>query len=173
MIQHDLASGRLLLLEEQHSRTCPRFCLTRLFQNWVVTMARTSIYWQKLVGRTVWQTWCFRSRMMVKDSFASTPEGQPITRGRWPILFYFICCFCAVGEDCMPLQLGLSKVMCDLFCIDDAVRSGTTAVLSSLQDDGFFFRGAVVRADASLLGLHILHGRVKRAGKHQNDPSDS
>lgn len=41
----------------------------------------------------------------------------------------------------MPLQLGLSKVMCDLFCIDDAVRSGTTAVLSSLQDDGFFFFG--------------------------------
>ena len=39
----------------------------------------------------------------------------------------------------MPLQLGLSKVMCDLFCIDDAVRSGTTAVLSSLQDDVFFF----------------------------------
>lgn len=37
-------------------------------------------------------------------------------------------------KDCMPLQLGLSKVMCDLFCIDDAVRSGTTAVLSSLQD---------------------------------------
>lgn len=41
----------------------------------------------------------------------------------------------------MPLQLGLSKVMCDLFCIDDAVRSGTTAVLSSLQDDVFFFSG--------------------------------
>eukprot|EP00913_Durusdinium_trenchii_P033213 g31093.t1 len=37
-------------------------------------------------------------------------------------------------KDCLPLQFGLSKVMCDLFCIDDAVRSGTTAVLSSLQD---------------------------------------
>ena len=64
----------------------------------------------------------------------------------------------------MPLQLGLSKVMCDLFCIDDAVRSGTTAVLSSLQDNVFFFSAAVVRADAFLLGLHVLHGRVKRAG---------
>lgn len=39
----------------------------------------------------------------------------------------------ASWKDCLPLQFGLSKVMCDLFCIDDAVRSGTSAVLSSLQ----------------------------------------
>ena len=40
----------------------------------------------------------------------------------------------ASWKDCLPLQFGLSKVMCDLFCIDDAVRSGTTAVLNSLQE---------------------------------------
>ena len=37
-------------------------------------------------------------------------------------------------KDCIPLQAGLSKVMCDLFCVHDSVRKGTQAVLSSLQD---------------------------------------
>lgn len=40
----------------------------------------------------------------------------------------------ASWKDCLPIQFGLSKVMCDLFCIDDAVRSGTSAVLESLED---------------------------------------
>ena len=40
----------------------------------------------------------------------------------------------ASWKDCLPLQFGLSKVMCDLFCIQDSVRAGTSAVLSSLQD---------------------------------------
>ena len=59
-------------------------------------------------------------------------------------------------------------------------RCGTIRDYSSLVEFAgrrflffFFFRGAVVRADAFLLGLHILYGRIKRAGKHQNDPSDS
>lgn len=48
-------------------------------------------------------------------------------------------------------------------------RCGTIRDYSSLVEFAgrrflFFFRGAVVRADASLLGLHVLHGRVKRAG---------
>lgn len=37
-------------------------------------------------------------------------------------------------NDCLPLQFGLSKVMCDLFCIQDSVREGTSAILSSLED---------------------------------------
>lgn len=36
-------------------------------------------------------------------------------------------------KDCLPIQFGLSKVMCDLFCIEDAVTAGTSAVLESLQ----------------------------------------
>eukprot|EP00439_Symbiodinium_sp_Y106_P045371 s4758_g5.t1 len=36
-------------------------------------------------------------------------------------------------QDCMPLQFGLSKVMCDLFCVQDSVRQGTSAVLESLK----------------------------------------
>lgn len=40
----------------------------------------------------------------------------------------------AEWADCMPLQAGLSKVMCDLFCVQDSVRAGTTAVLQSLDD---------------------------------------
>eukprot|EP00438_Fugacium_kawagutii_P031176 Skav234736 [mRNA] locus=scaffold14:49172:60213:+ [translate_table: standard] len=40
----------------------------------------------------------------------------------------------AEWADCMPLQAGLSKVMCDLFCVQDSVRAGTTAVLQSLGD---------------------------------------
>ncbi|CAE7378765.1 NEK5 [Symbiodinium natans] len=35
--------------------------------------------------------------------------------------------------DWMPLQYGLSKVMCDLFCIHDSVNAGTSAVLRSLE----------------------------------------
>ncbi|CAE7805567.1 unnamed protein product [Symbiodinium sp. CCMP2592] len=35
--------------------------------------------------------------------------------------------------DWMPLQYGLSKVMCDLFCIHNSVTAGTSAVLQSLQ----------------------------------------
>ena len=37
-------------------------------------------------------------------------------------------------NDCLPLQFGLSKVMCDLFCVQDSVRQGTSAILSSLED---------------------------------------
>ncbi|CAE7836956.1 unnamed protein product, partial [Symbiodinium sp. KB8] len=37
-------------------------------------------------------------------------------------------------SDCLPLQYGLSKVMCDLFCLQDSVRAGTSAVLESLED---------------------------------------
>lgn len=40
----------------------------------------------------------------------------------------------ASSKDCLPLQFGLSKVMCDLFCIDDAVRAGTSTVLSTLKE---------------------------------------
>ena len=40
----------------------------------------------------------------------------------------------AEWDDCMPLQAGLSKVMCDLFCVQNSVRAGTTAVLQSLED---------------------------------------
>eukprot|EP00435_Cladocopium_sp_Y103_P039215 s301_g10.t1 len=36
-------------------------------------------------------------------------------------------------NDCLPLQFGLSKVMCDLFCVQDSVREGTSAILSSLE----------------------------------------
>ena len=36
--------------------------------------------------------------------------------------------------DCLPLQYGLSKVTCDLFCIQDSVRASARAVLESLQD---------------------------------------
>ena len=36
-------------------------------------------------------------------------------------------------NDCLPLQFGLSKVMCDLFCVEDSVRQGTSAILSSLE----------------------------------------
>ncbi|CAE7600105.1 NEK5 [Symbiodinium sp. CCMP2592] len=36
--------------------------------------------------------------------------------------------------DWMPLQYGLSKVMCDLFCIHNSVTAGTSAVLQSLQE---------------------------------------
>ena len=40
----------------------------------------------------------------------------------------------ATRKDCLPLQYGLSKVMCDLFCIEDSVRQGTYSVLNSLQN---------------------------------------
>ncbi|CAJ1367952.1 unnamed protein product, partial [Effrenium voratum] len=36
--------------------------------------------------------------------------------------------------DCMPLQFGLSKVMCDVFCVQNSVRAGTSAVLESLAE---------------------------------------
>lgn len=40
----------------------------------------------------------------------------------------------STANDCLPLQFGLSKVMCDLFCVQNSVREGTHAILSSLED---------------------------------------
>ena len=36
-------------------------------------------------------------------------------------------------KDWNPLQYGLSKVMCDLFCIHDSVTAGTSAVLQNME----------------------------------------
>ncbi|CAK9010827.1 unnamed protein product [Durusdinium trenchii] len=58
-------------------------------------------------------------------------RGYPLSPA-WPddiVLFLII-----LRPPCHGEITCLCQVMCDLFCIDDAVRSGTTAVLSSLQD---------------------------------------
>ncbi|CAE6973326.1 NEK5, partial [Symbiodinium sp. CCMP2592] len=39
----------------------------------------------------------------------------------------------ATWKDCMPLQYGLSKVMCDLYCLRDSVQAGTSTILKSLE----------------------------------------
>jgi len=37
-------------------------------------------------------------------------------------------------KDCSPIQYGLSKMMCDLYCIEGAVKEGDTVILQSIQD---------------------------------------
>lgn len=39
----------------------------------------------------------------------------------------------AISEDCDPLQLGMARAFCDLYCIKNAVKSGDKAILRSLE----------------------------------------
>ena len=69
----------------------------------------------------------------------SAPKGlnellvPPYGKGEAPSAFHKAMA-AAEWDDCLPVQAGLSKVMCDLFCVQDSVRAGTAAVLQSLGD---------------------------------------